>query len=59
MEAEEPGDSSLAKIVEIAADDGVVLVVGRGEVKQRVYSFFLKTISKAFYAMFGPRFGEG
>jgi hypothetical protein len=52
-------DNEPNKNIEIAADGDVILVVGPNEVKLRVYSFFLKTASKPFLAIFKPHWKEG
>lgn len=47
-------DDKLSTIVDIFAKGDVILIVGSGKVKLRVYSMFLKTASRRFLAMFEP-----
>lgn len=45
--------------VDIAPDGDVILVVGAGMKRLEAYSLVLKSASRVFSAMLGPRFSEG
>jgi hypothetical protein len=47
------------RVVDIAHDGDLLLIVGKEEVRLRVYSQCLKTASSVFSAMFGPHWIEG
>jgi BTB/POZ domain len=52
----ERNDSTIA---DIASDGDVILVVGAGMKRLKAYSLVLKSASKVFSAMLGPKFSEG
>merc|ERR1712000_387159 len=54
-----PRDIETAKIVEIAPDGDLILIVGPEKAKLRVYSMLLVAVSKPFSVMFGPDWREG
>jgi hypothetical protein len=56
MVVTERNDSATA---DIAPDGDVILVVGAGMKRLKAYSLVLKSASRVFGAMLGPRFSEG
>ncbi|KAI8294533.1 hypothetical protein K4K59_005030 [Colletotrichum sp. SAR11_240] len=48
-----------SKIIDVAADGDIIMIVGPEQQKFRVYSIMLKSASKVFKAMLGPNFAEG
>ena len=56
---EELEDNQTSTILNIADDGDIILVTGPEQIKLRVYSLFLKAVSKPFSAMFGPDWKEG
>ena len=52
-------DNEQSESVEIVIDGDVILIVGAEKMKLRVYSLFLKAVSKPFSAMLGPDWKEG
>lgn len=56
---EETGVNESSTNLDIATDGDVVLVVGPGKIRFRVYSLILKVASKPFFSMLGPDWNEG
>ncbi|KAI8263577.1 hypothetical protein K4K56_005526 [Colletotrichum sp. SAR 10_98] len=48
-----------SKIIDVAADGDIIMIVGPEQRKFRVHSVMLKSASKVFNAMLGPNFAEG
>ncbi|KAF4411352.1 hypothetical protein K4K60_005188 [Colletotrichum sp. SAR11_57] len=48
-----------SKIIDVAADGDIIVIVGPDKRKFRVHSIMLKSASKVFNAMLGPNFAEG
>ncbi|KAF4806144.1 hypothetical protein CGCSCA5_v014682 [Colletotrichum siamense] len=48
-----------SKIIDVAADGDIIMIVGPEQQKFRVHSIMLKSASKVFKAMLGPNFAEG
>ncbi|KAH6977804.1 hypothetical protein ACHAO7_011264 [Fusarium culmorum] len=56
---ENPRDTQTSKVIAIASDGDLILIVGPEETKLRVRSMFLMTVSKPFAVMLGPNWKEG
>ncbi|KAJ0325996.1 hypothetical protein Brms1b_000213 [Colletotrichum noveboracense] len=48
-----------SKIIDVAADGDIIMIVGPDKRKFRVHSVMLKSASKVFKAMLSPNFAEG
>ncbi|KAK1848945.1 BTB/POZ-like protein [Colletotrichum chrysophilum] len=48
-----------SKIIDVAADGDIIMIVGSDKRKFRIHSVMLKSASKVFKAMLGPNFAEG